>query len=779
MAVAPPPTEAAPESSSGSGALSSGDVGAFAVESAATFATSDFSGSVNTAFSDVDPDGDRLVTASAIASGLKRLHPEYAGGRLAGVAIEPEIGEPASEAEWRRRVGELYDAAEMATVSQEVIDGRLMLLGLAELDHALRSALEPGGTLEALRSEVTVRPRSARPTLRMLADRPLESDDDDLLGFSEYADALAELIDNPETVTPLTIAISAPWGAGKTSLAKLICRRLDAWPQGRGEPPHITCWFNAWMHADAKHLGAAFAAEVAKTANRYRSPIRRVFSPLPSAMLSPRERFLRQARLMAAAAVVAALVFLLMPTVEVTDSVDVPGFGVVGGAFAIIWMLGNAIRMAFGAASAAAAWVDDPASAAATGSMGHVSDQIGRLIGDALRAQRAGGGAARFVIFVDDLERCAPPRSVEVCEVANQLLGHEDVVTVLVADMPAVAAASELEYAGLAGKYHARSGMPDGSDTGAFGRLFLQKIVQFQFDLPTPRHADTRRLTTDLAAGGPPPPRRPVPWWRRPRARAGRFAGRLQRPSWFQFWFAVASTLVTAALAVGAYFAYGTGAGIIGGSAAVAIAAAAVVSGSALRQRSRRQAQRRTLDTVAAQAARGGAGSDEIERRLIETAQKMGAKPDLARQTHRRYISTRSALRAQAEQVIAEFFPPLPRGAKRMLNRLGFLLVVAWERDMFGGRPSLDPAHLGKWIVLQERWPELAWLIADDPNLMAVLEKGGDAATEVLGRAGMTGASSSLERFMAHPPRLGGLADRLVHFVPADAATPQEDGRHA
>ena len=33
--------------------------------------------------------------------------------------------------------------------------------------------------------------------LSMLADTPIESDDEDELGFSEFADALAEVIDSP------------------------------------------------------------------------------------------------------------------------------------------------------------------------------------------------------------------------------------------------------------------------------------------------------------------------------------------------------------------------------------------------------------------------------------------------------------------------------------------------------------------------------------------------------------------------------------------------------
>ena len=69
-----------------------------------------------------------------------------------------------------------------------------------------------------------------------------------------------------------------------------------AWLTGlqRGERPHIVCWFNAWLHDDAPHLGAAFAAEVAKTANRHRTWPRRFFSPIASAMLSPEERWRRR-----------------------------------------------------------------------------------------------------------------------------------------------------------------------------------------------------------------------------------------------------------------------------------------------------------------------------------------------------------------------------------------------------------------------------------------------------------------------------------------------------
>jgi hypothetical protein len=49
----------------------------------------------------------------------------------------------------------------------------------------------------------------------------------DQLGYASYADAIAEFIQHPDTRPPLTIGIKAPWGAGKTSLMRMVQDRLD------------------------------------------------------------------------------------------------------------------------------------------------------------------------------------------------------------------------------------------------------------------------------------------------------------------------------------------------------------------------------------------------------------------------------------------------------------------------------------------------------------------------------------------------------------------------
>ncbi|MEA2312786.1 MAG: hypothetical protein QOE28_2754, partial [Solirubrobacteraceae bacterium] len=53
----------------------------------------------------------------------------------------------------------------------------------------------------------------------------------DRMGYGAHADAIARAIAHPETVPPLTIGIRAPWGAGKTSLMRMIQERLE-WPTG-------------------------------------------------------------------------------------------------------------------------------------------------------------------------------------------------------------------------------------------------------------------------------------------------------------------------------------------------------------------------------------------------------------------------------------------------------------------------------------------------------------------------------------------------------------------
>ncbi len=127
--------------------------------------------------------------------------------------------------------------------------------------------------------------------MSILSDAPIGTSNRDFFGFRVYAEAIASPIDNEITNTPLTIAISAPWGGGKTSVARMVQLRLEerAGSRGNDRPVIHSARFDAWMHNDAPHLGAALATTVARTANAARPAWRRLLSPVPAGE-NPRPR---------------------------------------------------------------------------------------------------------------------------------------------------------------------------------------------------------------------------------------------------------------------------------------------------------------------------------------------------------------------------------------------------------------------------------------------------------------------------------------------------------
>jgi len=97
-----------------------------------------------------------------------------------------------------------------------------------------------------------------RISAQVLADAPTDVDE---LDFGDYARALADFISHPRTDKPLTIAIDAPWGMGKTSLMKMIEREL------KGEAPDPeralrTVWFNPWTFDQEPLLWPALPLEI-------------------------------------------------------------------------------------------------------------------------------------------------------------------------------------------------------------------------------------------------------------------------------------------------------------------------------------------------------------------------------------------------------------------------------------------------------------------------------------------------------------------------------------
>ena len=603
-----------------------------------------------------------------------------------------------------------------------------------------------------------------RPSLQMLADRPLGDEKHDSFGFRAYATALAELIDNPKTATPLTIAISAPWGAGKTSLGRLLESRLLQRARERRARPHAIVWFNAWKHDDADHLGAAFAADVARQLGHQRPFWWKVMAPLPSPFLRPGSRWKR--RLLAAAALLIAVVLVVAFVKGVRDLFGSstskqlsdlhgragPALTSIAVVLAVAYVLyGHVFRIA----RAVVDYVGDPRGEAAKGSMDDVSDQLGRIVRQATSGR---GSPRRAVIFVDDLERCKPERAIEVCEVATQLLAHPNVVIVILADMAAIAT-----YAGL--KY-ANSEHPGDGDAArrAYGQLYLQKLVQIEFTLPPTSPDELRQMLFPEVEQDVEVTRRTIRQYTgRILATIRHYAGR------------ILAVVVTAAILASAVSSVRSGRRDYGTIVFAAIIVVLLVGWAlgalylayaAWRSREAEEKIDALIDEL-----RDKIGDDpvELERRVLVSEQAEG-RPGLARQRLERNFVDDSELKAEATAPVLAYLPALPRSAKRMLNHLRVLLVIAYEREIFGGEPALTAGHFGKWVVLNERWPELARHLKTHPASLGQLEpKSLDGLRAALAEAGIVEPGvDELHSFLGKDPHLGEVLVRLVYLTPAE-----------
>ncbi len=321
------------------------------------------------------------------------------------------------------------------------------------------------------------------PALPMLSDAAIEDSKEDFLGFGDYAEAIYHLIDHEGTKTPLTLAINARWGMGKSSLALMIQKRLRDKPESDGEKPYVTYWFNAWMHDEANRLAAAFIAEIVRFCHRLLPWWRRWLRPLPSTLVDAEGRAHRRVGWAILLSLVALWFGLAVSGGGSSNGTEstVPQIGLLKGikefgvddslvGWTVVVMVAVAtIRYLLETVKSISAFIATPILEANTGSLRRVREQLQELIREITPE------GSKFVVLIDDLGRCRDTRAIDVLEVVNQLLCFESVVTVIIADIPAVATCAEIKYEKLAERYDPSRGVKTTKDAGqlAYGRVFF------------------------------------------------------------------------------------------------------------------------------------------------------------------------------------------------------------------------------------------------------------------------------------------------------------------
>lgn len=675
--------------------------------------------------------------------------------------------------------------------------------------------------------------RSATPpSARMVSDAAIENPEADILQFGPYADAIFGLIDHPDTKPPLTLAINAKWGMGKTSLARLVehklCNKPGGWnaAEERQENPHTTYWFNAWMHDEADKLAAAFMADVMRECHRKLPLWQQLWRPLPDGVCGKEAQMRRRAVLIGFGLL--AVGWAAMQVIVTGSAGDTDGE--LGGLVALLQQTESKILGTGGLTIAAimanfaklretgktiGAYIGAPAKESNIGSLGTVRDQLREMI------RRVTPQGSKFVVFIDDLERCRSTHAVDVLEVVNQLLAFDPVVTVVVADMPAVATCVEIKYKDLAEKYdpgqeaHANPDHEGDSGKRTYGRLFLQKFIQLQFNLPRTTKEELSEFvkkisglaeedsSADQSKTGN--SSRIVKWlgsiwtgiegssvaaWQTAEDRGSVF------PPWMTrsgvpvaivlvmlFWpLLFASWLQRLGLRIaGATMLRRSGAfrlavqflvvawqliylvGVIVSFLAFGYAAAADFAGapgamnrviSEMLQATRplsmelnyvlttailmlllpvvwiaSQLEERQRARAWANARAAGTDIDPTnEESLADYRERLAGMEESEQDAFIREISQRKLsdesewFKGARQEALAELVLP-PRNVKRLINRLRLLLFVLNARGLLHRDDGLTPEVVGKWIALQEIWPELAAIIRHDPMTAGRLEE--------------------------------------------------------
>lgn len=364
-----------------------------------------------------------------------------------------------------------------------------------------------------------------------LGDHPIGRVADDKLEFGDYAIALANLVDNPATETPLTLAVHAAWGVGKSSLGKMIQDRLSEKPAARPAgaewqtmAPHRIFWFNAWRHDEADNLVTAFVAELGRDCFRNSSLINRIFRPLPASMRSKwmniwakvlQALIYLSITLLLGAGVIWALTWFGADAVSAwldtdEDKAEKIVAALAGGS--LLTAVPPLIKWALSMRSSIEQFVTDPKEAAAKGLIGDTRDYLADLV------QRSVPDGSRMVIFIDDIERCRGTGGIDLLEAINQLLMQYEsgqsslpIVVIVLGDIDLVALAAGAKYKEIA-EYSAyvdpittlaSSTSADDLKKAAIyhhGRRHLQKIVQLRFNLIPADRTMTAALA-DRAAG--------------------------------------------------------------------------------------------------------------------------------------------------------------------------------------------------------------------------------------------------------------------------------------
>ncbi len=229
--------------------------------------------------------------------------------------------------------------------------------------------------------------------------------------------------------TPMTIGIQGDWGSGKTSLMNLVRAKL-------GDDRALNIWFNTWQYSqfgnDAR-LASSMLCNLMQKIKIQGKPSKKVWHNIG--------RF----------------VGAVVQTAASSRGID-----------------GRALVDAIGGKDD----LDD------AGLFEQMKDDFSEVITDILAQRTETAGFDRVVIYIDDLDRLAPAKAVELLEAVKNLIDVEGCVFVLAIDYDVV-------IRGLRQK----KGYSLNEGREGEGKNFFDKIIQVPYRMPVERYLTQDFLT--------------------------------------------------------------------------------------------------------------------------------------------------------------------------------------------------------------------------------------------------------------------------------------------
>lgn len=302
--------------------------------------------------------------------------------------------------------------------------------------------------------------------------------DNDALDFMPYVETLAEIIQTGNT--PLTMGVFGTWGSGKTSLMRMVKKQLPG--------DFTVAWFDAWKYDKEESLWRAFLLCVLN-ALKERASLQK----------KPVEEFEK----------LQSLIYRDMEidkvggvTIDLAKLGGVAAKGLAQLSFSFIPGLSSLTKLVEELQSGAAKNVDEATAAIRRERTKIYIEQIQFLEQFQNRFReliQEHVSPHRFVVFVDDLDRCLPEKAIGVLEAIKLFLDVQDCIFVLGLDQEVIARGIEMKYRELG----AQQGADNQPRFTVEGVRYLEKIIQLPFQIPPVEQADMGDFVHGLSTEWP------------------------------------------------------------------------------------------------------------------------------------------------------------------------------------------------------------------------------------------------------------------------------------